>query len=162
MMSSQKRTPKDRLSAMLCLNLPIDFPLRNGKSMARLSSSYSTCLGDTPSFIHLCDVTCFFNWSHAARKFVGFLVILPGRQRQPGAVFQLCPVTQSQYVRFNSWVAGARVRFLPKETQQQPGIDPGEDPGHRTWNLAITRPTPRPLSYYCHIIDEGSQAIGYK
>ena len=22
---------------------------------------------------------------------------------------------------FNSWVAGARVRFLPKETQQQPG-----------------------------------------
>jgi len=25
---------------------------------------------------------------------------------------------------FNSWVAGARVRFLPKETQQQPGIDP--------------------------------------
>ena len=25
-------------------------------------------------------------------------VILPERQRQPGAVFQLCPVTQSQYV----------------------------------------------------------------
>ena len=39
---------------------------------------------------------------------------------------------------FNSWEAGARVRFLPKETQQQPGIDPG----HRTWNLAITRPMP--------------------
>jgi len=33
---------------------------------------------------------------------------------------------------FNSWLAGARVRFLPKETQQQPGIDPG----HQTWNLA--------------------------
>ena len=34
--------------------------------------------------------------------------------------------------RFKSWMAGARVRFLPKETQLQPGIDPG----HRTWNLA--------------------------
>jgi len=36
-------------------------------------------------------------------------VILPGRQHQPGAVFQLCPVTQTQYVPFNSWVAEAWV-----------------------------------------------------
>ena len=27
--------------------------------------------------------------------------------------------------RFNSWVAGMRVSFLPKETQQQPDIEPG-------------------------------------
>ena len=50
--------------------------------------------------------------------------------------------------RFNSWEAGARVCFLPKETQQQPGIDPG----HRTWNLAITGPMPWPLSYYRPLI----------
>ena len=47
--------------------------------------------------------------------------------------------------REDSWVAGARVRFLPKETQQQPGIDPG----NRTWNLAIIRPMPQQLSHYC-------------
>ena len=74
-----------------------------------------------------------------------FVMLLSGRQCQPGAVFQLCPVTQSHNMsRVDSWVAGARVRFLPKETQQQPGIDSR----HRTWNLAITRLMPRPLSYY--------------
>jgi len=33
--------------------------------------------------------------------------------------------------QFNSWVAGARERFLPKETQQQPGTAPR----YCTWNL---------------------------
>jgi len=42
--------------------------------------------------------------------------------------------------------------FLPKETQQQPGIDPG----HRTWNLVITRPMPWSLSYYCPQVDTRS------
>ena len=70
------------------------------------------------------------------------MLFYQGGQRQP----QLCPVThKSQYFPIGSWVAGARVRFLPKETQQQPRIDPG----HRTWNLAITRLMPRPLCYYC-------------
>ena len=47
--------------------------------------------------------------------------------------------------RFNSWVAGARVRFLPKETQQQPGIDPG----HRNSVLRLPDRCPDHLrSYY--------------
>ena len=60
--------------------------------------------------------------------------------------FQLCPATYDNMSRFNSWVARARVKFfLPKETQQQPGIEPM----HQTWNPTITRLVPCQLSYCC-------------
>ena len=59
------------------------------------------------------------------------LFFLPGRQRQPGAVFQLCPVTQSHIMsRFDSWVAGARVHCPRKHSSSQPrGSIPGIEPG---------------------------------
>ena len=58
-------------------------------------------------------------------------------------LFFSCALSHNRNMsRFNSWVAGARVRFLPKETQQQPGIDPG----HRNWNLAISYQTDAPTT----------------
>ena len=72
--------------------------------------------------IHLKKSSTSYNSANISFFFFFVMLFLPRRQRQQEAVFQLYPVTQSQYVQFNSWVAGAgaRVSFLPKKTQQQP------------------------------------------
>ena len=64
-----------------------------------------------------------------------------------GLLFSCALLHNHNMSRFKTagWLGLGYVRFLPKETQQQPGIDPG----YQTWNLAITRPMPRPLSFYC-------------
>ena len=58
-------------------------------------------------------------------------------------VFQLCPSCHT-ISRFNSWVAGAKVSFLLKETQQQTGIDPGQPCDYQA--------DPRPFSYYTALV----------
>ena len=89
-------------------------------------------------------------WNGNGIFFVHYWILFhQERQRQPEAAFQSCALSHKYTMsQFNSWVAGATVSFLPKETQQQPGIDPG----HRTWSLTITRPMPQPLSYYCRLL----------
>ena len=74
--------------------------------------------------------------------FFFFFVIYRGDSVSQGLFFSCALSHNHNMSRFNSWVAGARVCFLPKETQQQPGIEPGtlRLPGRCPDHLAITAP----------------------